>query len=795
MKFTLSRFSNLRFSFFYLIPVFAVVTADGQSAAKNIGFVSADTVLVSDTNKLTRTDYLNALDEVFETQNKVPALVSNYTENHSKTAKQLSGQDSTIRLIRLRLSDAKDRTVNLQNLQMFETLLSVMQENIKDSKESLLKEQTELRELKRELLARRNDSVIHILYNNRDLRNSYFAQLINIRDRWKVTDSLVENFNTTLNNLKAHNTANYLDIDELSYKVKKMLSDASLHAFVKEKKYLWEMVNNKEMMNMTGYEQKLNIEQKIAAFYFSNKSSNRSLLIFISVVFFFWIYFNFRSLKKLNRNDAIQSFGFTFIGPFPFAASLLFLLSLAPLMDLDAPVIYIEILELLTILLLSIYLYKRIRLRLFLLWCGFVLLFFYIPVFRFLGMGLSGYYERRFLLGFNILSICYAIFAFIAGRKISSKKTSIRLSGILFIVLNVLSIISNCMGRVTMAHIFNDTACYSFVQAVVLNVLVRIIQESFLLQIRSSRIRKKYDETFEPESVSNGVFRLAAFLGLVSWLILFTDNLNVLDTITEIVSTFLAHVYTIGSFNFSLGGLALFIVIIWIANFLQKNIAFFFGETGDDISLENKVERSRLLTTRLILLIAGFLLAIAASGLPVDRITIILGALSVGIGLGLQNIVNNFVSGVILIFDRTLHIGDFVQVDSSKGRVKEIGIRTSTMITDQGAEIIIPNGDLISRSVVNWTLSSDHIRMDISFKVQKPFNLEAITNICLQELAANEQVFQDKKPELLITGLDNDSATLKLYFWCKSISRTERTFSEVYTAIYNSLEAQSVKLL
>src|SRR5204862_5029292 len=133
--------------------------------------------------------------------------------------------------------------------------------------------------------------------------------------------------------------------------------------------------------------------------------------------------------------------------------------------------------------------------------------------------------------------------------------------------------------------------------------------------------------------------------------------------------------------------------------------------TGTDDDIQNKKERSRLLIARLILLCIGYLLAVAASGVPVDKITIIIGALGVGIGLGLQNIVNNFVSGIILIFDRPLQIGDIVEIGDKKGRVKEIGIRTSTLLTEDGAEVIMPNGDVLSHNIVNWTLSNNHARV------------------------------------------------------------------------------------
>src|SRR6202000_2291013 len=125
-------------------------------------------------------------------------------------------------------------------------------------------------------------------------------------------------------------------------------------------------------------------------------------------------------------------------------------------------------------------------------------------------------------------------------------------------------------------------------------------------------------------------------------------------------------------------------------------------------------------------LIGGFLLAVAASGLSVDRITVILGALGVGVGLGLQNIVNNFVSGIILIFDRPVRIGDTVEVADKKGRVKEISIRTSTLLTDEGAEVIIPNGDVLPSRIVTWTLCKNPVRLLSSFKFEKPADPEQI---------------------------------------------------------------------
>ena len=359
--------------------------------------------------------------------------------------------------------------------------------------------------------------------------------------------------------------------------------------------------------------------------------------------------------------------------------------------------------------------------------------------------------------------------------------------------MNLLAVICNLFGRVTLSQIFGATAVYSFAQTISLAVFVKLVIESFLLQIEASRVRKGYPETFDLGPVSKAISRFAFFLAVVLWLIVFSTNLNLFDTLNDLLSDFFSSPRQIGSFVFTLGGLLLFLGIIWLANFLQRFIAYFFGDTGDDAAMDDRGQRSRLLVTRLVLLIGGFLLAVAASGLSVDRITVVLGALGVGVGLGLQNIVNNFVSGIILIFDRPVRIGDTVEVGDKRGRVKEIGIRSSTLLTDDGAEVIIPNGDVLSNHIVNWTLSNNHVRLALTFTIEKPANPEAIVPDAIKDLVRKHPNVLDRKdPEVMINTLSSKTEELRVYFWIKDITQTPYTTSEIKTSIYQYLDQQGV---
>src|SRR5690606_25658169 len=133
--------------------------------------------------------------------------------------------------------------------------------------------------------------------------------------------------------------------------------------------------------------------------------------------------------------------------------------------------------------------------------------------------------------------------------------------------------------------------------------------------------------------------------------------------------------HTMGNISFTWGNVIAFVLIIGLANWFQKNVPLFFADPpGKDFNDAVAHAGSKIALLRLVIIVIGFLISVTALGISMDKLTIILGALSVGIGLGLQNIFNNFVSGIILIFEKPFRLGDYVELGDKKGRVKEIGI-------------------------------------------------------------------------------------------------------------------------
>jgi small-conductance mechanosensitive channel len=199
-----------------------------------------------------------------------------------------------------------------------------------------------------------------------------------------------------------------------------------------------------------------------------------------------------------------------------------------------------------------------------------------------------------------------------------------------------------------------------------------------------------------------------------------------------------------------------------------------------------------LLITKLLLLIGGYLLAIAASGLPLDKLTIILGALGVGIGMGLQNMVNNFVSGIVLIFDGSLKIGDEIEVNGQAGKVKEIGLRAVTLNTADGADVIIPNGPILSQNIVNWTYSNDQKRVFIWFTISgKELDANVINEVINDTIKNIPNVISQKKPIILFNRVAQGTCTMTVRFWC-SISNTDTVKSEAMLQLSTAFAAKNI---
>jgi small-conductance mechanosensitive channel len=252
----------------------------------------------------------------------------------------------------------------------------------------------------------------------------------------------------------------------------------------------------------------------------------------------------------------------------------------------------------------------------------------------------------------------------------------------------------------------------------------------------------------------------------------------------------------LGNMQFSFISILIFIGIIWISNVIAKSLQLIFGDTpnsGTSTDRHSAKGGSILLLARIGILSIGIILAFIASGIPLDKLTIIIGALGVGIGFGLQNVVNNLVSGLILAFERPISVGDTIEVSTRLGTVKEIGIRSTKITTPDGSEVIIPNGDLLSQHIINWTQNSAYRRAEILLGVSYQSSLQEVEKIILAILNEHTQVQSWPAAQVLTHLFADSSVQIRVLFWT-SHENWIATKSDILQAIHLRFQENNIQI-
>ncbi len=277
-------------------------------------------------------------------------------------------------------------------------------------------------------------------------------------------------------------------------------------------------------------------------------------------------------------------------------------------------------------------------------------------------------------------------------------------------------------------------------------------------------------------------------LAILVWSVTLIRNLTLYDAMIKVVSDFLATQRNIGDMVFTFKSIGVFVLIIWVSIIFSTIINFFFGTEGVADTKKKSKLGSMMLLIRLTIWILGFLIGVSAAGIPLDKLSLMIGALGVGIGFGLQNIVNNLVSGVILAFERPIQVGDLIEVGSKSGRVKEIGVRSSKIRSADGADIIIPNGDLLSQQLINWTMQDNSKRLDFKVSIPYPVDIEKINSLVQGQLQKNKDVLQSPAPMINVQEFEPTAVEFKIMWWIPDLSKEGSVRSKVMSAIYETLD-------
>ena len=195
------------------------------------------------------------------------------------------------------------------------------------------------------------------------------------------------------------------------------------------------------------------------------------------------------------------------------------------------------------------------------------------------------------------------------------------------------------------------------------------------------------------------------------------------------------------------------------------------------------------------------LISLGSLGIDMSSISLIAGALSIGIGFGLQTVVSNFISGIILMFERTIRIGDVIEINNLlKGTVTDIRVRSTTVKTFDNIDIVVPNSSFIQNNVINWTLEDKSRRLHVPFGVAYGTKIEEVKEIILKELLDSDLSFikndTNKQPSIRFENMNNSSIDLELLVWIKTNDKITPSAikSDFLLLIYNALYKHNIEI-
>ncbi len=381
------------------------------------------------------------------------------------------------------------------------------------------------------------------------------------------------------------------------------------------------------------------------------------------------------------------------------------------------------------------------------------------------------------------------------GESASPWRGRIRVGLDVALVLLVVAALAAVSGFVRLAVLIGYGVLNSAYLALLLAALIRAADAVIALVLHSrfvSGVRIIANRAAALRVRLRGLLTIAA---IIAWLITTLDLFAVRDPLAALFGGMLFAELRAGAIALSVADVLAFVITIVGAFFLARLITLILDEdVYSRVELGRGVPFAISAVVKYGIVTLGFILAVSAMGMGMDKITILLGALGVGLGFGLQNVVNNFVSGLILIFERPIQIGDSVEVGSVKGSVKRMGIRSSTIRSFEGADITIPNGTLLSDALTNWTMSDRTRRIEVSVGVAYGSDPDKVIEILRKAMDGQEGLLEQPEPQVLFTGFGESSLDFVLRAWVADNDEFVKIRSRVALAVNRLLEAQGIEI-
>ncbi len=685
------------------------------------------------------------------------------------------------------------RRANLRNLHSEKVTLQQVEKQLKGFQDRLHVYSRSLIDMDTELKEAVKDPGLKVIPADVELRRRYYEQLNPLMERYQTADKMLDKQMRSIGLLHNRVSAAYFNCSDMLEGVDYRLKDLQSRIIKRDAPYLWQ--EEADMVRPGLYDAWRDGIQHAAdqiSFFFSRNLTRLLTILFIAMLLYGWILYNMWQLKRDGDMQARSSLHFL-VRSAGLSVMLAFF-TLLPFLMQNPPMGFVICCWALMMIFATLIRWHDWSRRFRRAWTGTMVLFLILAIDGLLEDDSRG--ERFILLGLNLFSLWLGVFLYREVKKEPTRYHTLMDESILvFMVMNLLAAFMNTGGRLQMARTFSSSSVLSITLLLALQIIKDIFMESLYLQLEARR-HSRISAVIGFDRFRSGLERILRVVTLVLWVLAFAWSLNLLDVVMEWVRDFLSTQRSLGEFTFTYGSILVFIVVLWFSFTIAGLLNYFFrvGEADAGPGRRGR-SGSAVLLLRLGIIVIGFMLAIAAAGIPTDRLTIILGSLGVGIGFGLQNVVSNLMSGIMLAFEKPMQIGDVIEIGTRIGTVREIGIRSSKIATYDGAVIIVPNGEFITQQLINWTHDNNNSRrVELLVGVSYGSDLEQVRTVINEVIAAEPDVASDPEPLILVHEFAASAVTFRVLVWTNDFDRASLMKSLLLQHIHEAFAQSGIEI-
>lgn len=381
---------------------------------------------------------------------------------------------------------------------------------------------------------------------------------------------------------------------------------------------------------------------------------------------------------------------------------------------------------------------------------------------------------------------------------------------------------------------------YNIIQIVL--ILILFVISNILSKSFKNRVLKIIPEKFTLKSTLDNLFKLIIYTFLLWFYILISTVLNipyytviivanlltawiVINLVSELIKNkLISHIFSILIWIIAaLHVVGLYDIVVNILNnisFKSGNInisllmvikgiltlfIFFWIATKLTYFSEKKIKNVSTLTPSIKVLLTKIfkfviytgviLITMSSLGIDLTALAVVGGAVGVGVGFGLQKVVSNFISGIIILLDKSVKPGDVIEIDNVYGEIKSIGLRYISVLTLDGKEYIIPNEDLITKQVINWSYSNNLVRTSVSVGVSYNSDINKAMELLEKSIQGIDRILNRPKPKIFLNEFADSSVNLEIKFWIKDPENGINNIrSEVNKNIWNLFKENNIEI-